>query len=386
MRRREFLVETSRGTIGFALVAAFLRAQRSASVPDAARLIADLENEIPRTMEDTRVPGLSIAVVRDAKLFWRRGFGVRRTGSPERIDNDTVFDAGSVSKTVFAYAVMKLYERGVIDLDTPLTRYSPLRILDGDPRLDLITARHVLSHSSGLQNWRSERDPLTIHFTPGDRYLYSGEGYSYLQSVVTQLTGHVDSTRCATYEAGLKVCATDFDAYMRANLFVPFGMASSGYVWNEGYEQHVAEPHDAQGRPLERKKPTATDAARYGAAGLLHTTPTDYTKFLIEIIDPKPNDRFRLRRSTIAEMIRPRIKGGDSPTSSRALGWEVVHTDKDDFIVHGGDNAGFHAFAAASLGRKTGYIFMTNGDGGVDLLKKLIVGDTTLNRLLIGSS
>ncbi len=117
---------------------------------------------------------------------------------------------------------------------------------------------------------------------------------------------------------------------------------------------------------------------------LLHTTPTDYAKFLIEIIDPKPNDRFRLKKSTIAEMIRPHVKGGDSPTSSRALGWEVVHTDKNDFIVHGGDNAGFHAFAAACLERKTGYIFMTNGDGGVDLLKKLIVGDTTLNRLLIG--
>ena len=63
----------------------------------------------------------------------------------------------------------------------------------------------------------------------------------------------------------------------------------------------------------------------------------------------------------------------------------MIRTDKDDFIVHGGDNPGFHAFAAASLARKTGYIFMTNGDGGVALLKKLIVGDTTLNRLLTTS-
>src|SRR3982074_1075749 len=104
MRRREFLVETSRSAIGFALVPAVLRSQTSAAVPDAAQLIADLEHEIPRTMEDTRVPGLSIAVVRDAKLFWRRGFGVRRAGSPERVDHDTVFDAGSVSKPVFADA------------------------------------------------------------------------------------------------------------------------------------------------------------------------------------------------------------------------------------------------------------------------------------------
>lgn len=384
MRRRQFLFDTSRSAIGFALAPRFVPAQISTGATDAARLIADLEKEIPRTMDDTHVPGMSIAIIRDAKLLWRRAFGVMRIGSNKRVDNDTVFEAGSVSKTVFAYAVMKLYERGAIDLDTPLTRYTPLRILDGDPRLELITARHVLSHSSGLQNWRSEREPLKIHFPPGEQYLYSGEGYSYLQSVVTQLTGHVDATRCATYEAGLKVCATDFDSYMQANLLVPFGMASSGYVSTAIYERHVADPHDAKGQPLTRKKPTAIDAARYGAAGLLHTTPTDYAKFLIEIIDPKPSDRFRLEKRTIAEMVRPHIKGGESPASSRALGWEVVHTSKDDVIVHGGDNPGFHAFAAACLERKTGYIFMTNGDGGIDLLKKLIIGDTTLNRLLVG--
>jgi CubicO group peptidase (beta-lactamase class C family) len=144
----------------------------------------------------------------------------------------------------------------------------------------------------------------------------------------------------------------------------------------------VADPHDAKGQPLPVRKPTDIDAARYGAAGLLHTTPTDYARFLIEIIDPKPGDQFRLDKRTIAEMVRPHIKGGDSPASSRALGWEVVHSDEDDLIVHGGDNSGFHAFAAASLKRRTGYVFMMNGDGGVDLLKKLIIGETTLNRLL----
>jgi hypothetical protein len=59
---------------------------------------------------------------------------------------------------------------------------------------------------------------------------------------------------------------------------------------------------------------------------------------------PKPSDRFRLTSSNIAEMVRPQIKGGDSPASWRALGWEVVRTDEDDIILHGGDNSGFHAF------------------------------------------
>jgi CubicO group peptidase (beta-lactamase class C family) len=376
------MAQTSWGTLGLALTPVFASAQSSTSAQQPSQLIADLEREIPQVMEKTRVPGLSIAVIRDAKLLWRRGFGVKHAGTSDRVDHDTVFEVGSVSKPVFAYAVMKLVEHGVLDLDTPLTRYSPLRILDDDPRLDLITARHVLSHTSGLPNWRSERNPLRIRFTPGQQYLYSGEGYNYLQNVVTYLTGHVDAAHCAPYEAGLNVCATDFDSYMKTSLLVPFGMASSSYVWIDKYDRQAADPHDAEGRPLDRRKSNAIDAARYGAAGLLHTTTTDFVKFLIEIIAPRPSDRFRLHQQTIAEMIRPQIKGGDSPTSSRALGWEVVHTDADDLLVHGGDSSGFHAFAAASPRRKTGYVFMMNGDGGLDLLKTLIVGDTLLNRLL----
>jgi CubicO group peptidase (beta-lactamase class C family) len=96
----------------------------------------------------------------------------------------------SMSKPVFAYAVMKLCERGVLSLDAPLTKYTPERFLEGDPRLDLITARHVLSQTAGFQNWREEGDgQLKIYSTPGERFQYSGEGYSYLLSVVTHVTG-----------------------------------------------------------------------------------------------------------------------------------------------------------------------------------------------------
>ena len=100
---------------------------------------------------------------------------------PVRRDRSTAprsSKAQSMSKPVFAYVVMKLSEDGALDLDTPLTTYSRERLLVNDSRLDRITARHVLSHTSGLQNWRSASEPLSIHFTPGERWLYSGEGYS----------------------------------------------------------------------------------------------------------------------------------------------------------------------------------------------------------------
>src|SRR5262249_14228532 len=139
--------------------------------------IADLEKQLPQLMADAMVPGLSVAIIKDGKLDWRRGFGVTDAASKKLVDHDTVFKAASMSKPVFAYAVMKLCEKGVLNLDTPLTKYARERFLEGDARLDLITARHVLSHTSGFQNWRSNKEPLAIHFTPGEKHMYSGEGY-----------------------------------------------------------------------------------------------------------------------------------------------------------------------------------------------------------------
>src|SRR6266699_426718 len=115
----------------------------------------------------------------------RRAFGVKDAASKVPVDDATMFEAASMSKPVFAYAVLKLCERGVLDLDTPLTHYTTSRLLAGDPRLDLITARHVLSHTTGFANWRSQSHPLSIAFTPGTQWSYSGEGYSYLQSVIS---------------------------------------------------------------------------------------------------------------------------------------------------------------------------------------------------------
>ncbi len=384
MGRRRFLLAGGRAALGVSLLPFAAPASRGLHGPGEVRggtawktLIADLERQIPQLMAKAKVPGLSVAIIKDAKLYWRRGFGVKDASSKEQVDNDTVFEAGSTSKPVFAYVVMKLHEKGVIALDTPLTRYTPERFLKGDPRLDLITARHVLSHTTGFQNWRSQEEPLRIHFKPGATWSYSGEGYSYLQSVVTHLTGKVDPKDCARFEAGLKVCATDIGEYLKARVLTPFGMASSGYLWNGAMERHLARGHDESGKPTKlNRKPTGPSVARYAAAGGLFTTPTDYARFLIEVIDPKPPDAFRLKRGTLREMLRPQVRR--NPQSSWALGWEINHTGKGAFLRHGGGNPGYCCFFAASVERKSGYVIMTNAEnsGYFGVIAKLITGDT----------
>jgi len=339
-------------------------------------------------MEEFVVPGLSIALVRNAKLVWRRGFGVKDANSREPVDHDTVFEAASVSKTVFAYAVMKLCEKGTLDLDTPLTRYAPESFLEGDPRVQLITARRVLSHTSGLQDFRTRKEPLRIHFTPGAGFLYSGEGYYYLQSVMTHLTGHVDPNDCAQYEAGLKVCGTDFDAYLKQNLLAPFGMTSSGYLWNDGFTKHTARPHDVDGKPSANGRPGAPDVARYGACGGLHTTSTDYARFLMEIVDPKESDTFRLNRTSLQEMLRPHVKLAEGEkidgADSWALGWAVQERKTGNVIIHSGGQAGFRSLTLASPQRKSGFIILTNSDNGGRVLFSPALGEV-MNRLLDGT-
>jgi CubicO group peptidase (beta-lactamase class C family) len=353
MRRREFLTRS-----GSAMLASALAPFHPFASDPLAALVAALERRLPEWMKKERVPGLSIVVIRNAAVAWSRGYGVKDASARARVDGRTLFEAASMSKPVFAYVVMKLCESGVMDLDAPLTKYAPARFLEGDERLDAMTARHVLSHTGGFQNWRSDEKPLAIHFTPGEKYLYSGEGYNYLQTVVTSLLGQ------------------PFETYMTRRLFEPFGMTSSRYVWNADAARRMARPHDAQGKAMEQHRSSADDVARYGSAGALLTTPADYARFMIEVIEPRPADAFRLKPETVREMLRPHVKleGGQWP-ASWALGWQVFHDPKRDYIYHGGDNRGFHCAAVASVAGRSGFVAMTNGDNGPAVLREILMSD-----------
>src|SRR5262245_64585511 len=98
---------------------------RLTSGTPAAELIAELSDSIPRLMDEHRVPGLSIAVIRDASLLWTQGFGIKSVSTKEPVTPDTVFEAASLSKPAFAYAALRLFERDKRSLDVPLAEYVP---------------------------------------------------------------------------------------------------------------------------------------------------------------------------------------------------------------------------------------------------------------------
>lgn len=125
---------------------------------------------------------MSVVLVKDGKTVYYRTFGVRNFYTGEPVTRETLFEACSITKIVFAFLVNKMADRGEIDLDKPLCEYLPFVAMEHDPRHRKITARHCLAHRSGFPNWASNNDDgkLDIKAHPGTKFGYSGEGFEYV--------------------------------------------------------------------------------------------------------------------------------------------------------------------------------------------------------------
>jgi CubicO group peptidase (beta-lactamase class C family) len=323
-----------------------------------AELAARLEKLIPQLMTDGGVPGLSVLLIHDNRVFWQHAFGVANAETKQPITADTVFEAASLSKPVFAYGVLKLADAGKLDLDTPLVKYLPGAYVENDERLNKITARMVLSHRTGFPNWR-RGDQLKINFTPGERFSYSGEGFVYLQKTIEHLTGE------------------PLDQVMRKTVFEPLGMTSSSYVWQAGYESRKAFGHDPFGAVTGRRKPTEANAA-----ASLHTTAEDYAKFVTAVMTGAG-----LKKQTASEMLTPYVKvqegcqdcvsnpstGALSQTVSWGLGWGLQHTADGDSFWHWGDsNNDVQAYVVAFPKQKLALMVFTDSGNGHSIIPRII--------------
>lgn len=325
----------------------------AAQVPATARAIASL---LDRKQDEASVPGVAVALVERGQLAWSGAFGLANARTGTKATDETVFEAASLSKPVVAYAVLQLAERGVIDLDTPLVRYTGRRYIEGDERLDRMTARHVLSNTTGFPNWRPRNGPLEIHFTPGERFSYSGEGYAYLQEALEYTTGK------------------PLETLMQELVFQPLGMTSSSFIWRTMYEHRKATGHDEIGNANLRREPPSADAA-----SSLHTTAADYARFVAAVLRHEG-----LSPRTVEDMWSPQVtldatcmvctrQENLHPSSSLSwgLGWGLEATGADSTIWHWGDNNDMHAFVLAVPAGERAMVVLTNGENGLTLLPSL---------------
>ncbi|MGB5675345.1 MAG: serine hydrolase domain-containing protein, partial [Gemmatimonadota bacterium] len=221
----------TRVTVTLCLLAACGSA--SDSVSDTARTVSPddpvpfLLYSVPEIMKRANVPGLQLAYLDAGQVAMKAAFGYANSETTAPVTDKTVFEAASLSKPVFAYAVLRMVDRGEWDLDEPLWDILEYDRLAHDERARQITARQVLTHTTGLPNWGGT--PLEFNSDPGERWGYSGEGIVYLQRAVEAKTG-LTLEEIATRE-----------------VFEPLGMSDTHYVWIEPFDTLAAIPHDEFG-------------------------------------------------------------------------------------------------------------------------------------------
>ena len=195
--------------------------KRLSEPPDYDSVTKTIERLVPGLMKELHVPGVSVCLVKGGNVAWSKSFGVKDARTLEPVSHETMFEACSMSKPVFAYAVLRLAEEKKLDLDRPLAYYLDEDFISIAGYKHKITARMILCHTSGLPNWRKGEEetdgPLPIYFEPGTRFGYSGEGFYYLQRVVEKITG------------------MPMDVYVRKTLFEPLGLKHMNYVWTREY-------------------------------------------------------------------------------------------------------------------------------------------------------
>lgn len=292
-------------------------------------------------VERTHIPGLAVSVIRQGALAEQHVLGVRDTSSKSPVLDDTVFEAASLSKPVFAYAIIRLVDQEILDLDRPLFQYLHYEDIAHEKWSEMITARMVLSHKTGLVNWRKEKQ-LSFISSPGSQFSYSGEGYLYLQRVVENLTN------------------LDLQKLVERELFNLLEMQDSSFIWRDSYEERIAVGHDANGKPQIKAKPLLGNSAY-----TLHTTAPDYIKFLLAVLQGEG-----LKKESFEGMFHPQSR--ISSSLAWGLGFGLQQYRNKDSFFQWGDNGCFKCFTIACLKEKSGIVYFTNSFNGLQIMRSMI--------------
>jgi CubicO group peptidase (beta-lactamase class C family) len=355
-------------------------------IPDGAAI----DGVVGKVMARTHAHGMAVAVVDRGKVGYAHAYGIRNAkGDP--LTTDTVMYGASLTKTVFAYTVMQLVEQGKLKLDTPIKddldkplpsygpdpvfpdKYGPYKDLADDPRWEKITPAMCLTHSTGFSNfWFIEPDQkLHIHFDPGTRFSYSGEGFILLQFVVEH----------GRAEQGLGLDVGD----LTKSNFERLGMTRTKLTWREGEDANVADGWNDQGEAKAHDK-----RSKVRAAGSMNTTLSDFSKFTAALVSGEG-----LSASSRAEMTKPRLhiatahqfplSGADLPVSEQradlyaGLGVVVFDGPQGHGFYKGGHDGQTANTMVCVEGKRRCVVILSNdvrAEAGFAEVVRFILGDT----------
>lgn len=309
-------------------------------------VLSDYQAKVNSWLSEYHVPSVGIGIMNDGKIKQVMVLGNLKKNVPA--PENTIFQVASLTKPVTAMLTLKLVSSGQWQLDEPLYKYWTDPDVMNDPRHLKLTTRHVLTHQTGFDNWRSDNPSkkLTFNFDPGTKYKYSGEGFEYLKHALEHKFN------------------MSLDNLADSVLFKPLQMNDTWYTWNDNIDTlRYAVPHDTSGNMLDIPKnpiPFASD--------FLKTTVEDYCKFGLAFINGSG-----LSEDVFNEMIRP--QSTISEHEFFGLGWGIMKelSNGEFALIHGGDDAGSHTIVILLPISGRGMVVFTNGENGTEVIKKTII-------------
>jgi len=347
-----------------------LAQQPSVMQPGGGRIAtSQIDATATQLMPVANVTGCGIAIFHGRKIAYLKAYGLRDAEKGLPLTPDSVMTSASLSKAAFATVVLRLVQEGVLDLNKPIYQYLPKPLpeyptyadLAGDDRYKKLTLRILLSHTSGFPNWRAFEDDrkLKIHFEPGTRYAYSGEGIDLAQFVVETVT------------------AKSLTALMEEQLFRPVRMTRTSMVWEPRFESDFANGYDEYGRSLGPEKRSSP-----AAAGSMQTTLRDYAVFVSALMRGKIlNTRTfgKMQNAQISIHSAHQFPSLASETTSAndgirlryGLGWGLYFSPYGKAFFKEGHDEGWRHLALF-FRNGSGILIMTNSSNGEGIFKPLM--------------
>ena len=342
-------------------------------------MISELAGGIEADLEEFTVPGASWALIEGGRILHEAGLGLAAADRDDPVTPATLFQACSISKPVAAFAMLRLVDRGILDLDADVNdRLTSWRIPPLEAWQPVVTLRQLVSHSAGLTTsgfpgYRAgDALPTTVAVldgvkpantfgvrvdtVPGLQFRYSGGGTMVMQQLLEDVTG------------------TPFRELVHELVLEPLGMGDSDYAQPLPEERHgrAATAHDEIGRPIEGRWHTYPELA---AAGLW-TTPGDLARFALGVQRAYAGaDDALLSFALAQELLTPQIEGGDRMGGLHQLGLGpfLGGAGATSRFGHQGGNVGFRCFLLAYRETGQGAVLMTNGENGNLVVQRAFV-------------
>ncbi len=320
-------------------------------------------------MEHYQVTGLSIAIVKDGKIVWNEGYGYAQLQDSIKVNSKTVFQAGSLSKSITALLTMKLVEKGVLKLDQNIEDYLETwefpksKYATKTP----ITLKSLLSHTSGVKNNNHFGFPqdepfpslnsilngyknykaVSMDTFPGIRYRYSNTGYAIIQKIIEDVT---DKT---------------LQEVAHEEIFVPFGMTNTNFS-TRVYSETDTQTSYAFNRKGKRYKQYWFNAANKASGGLW-TTAEDLSKFILGMQAALQSNQGFISQDMVGRMIKP-VK------AKYGLGFDIKKVQDSTIFYHTGKNRGYTNIMMGMDREKNGIVVLTNSDNGGYLFMEIVRG------------